>query len=370
MRRLLIGLLLCAAVAAVWHAATYDPLAARAGELLIAGFRGVALAPDHHVFRDISDYGLGGVVLYEYDAPSSSRPRNVTSPAQLRALTAALQEAAADAGRPPLIIAIDQEGGRVNRLRQEYGFPPTLSAQALGTLDDAETTAYWADLTAQALADAGITLNFAPVVDLNRNPASPAIGAVQRSFSAVPDTVARHARAFIAAHHARGISCALKHFPGHGSATADSHFGLTDVTATWQREELLPYAQVRADAVMSAHTFNTRLDTQYPATLSMATLGGLLRGELGWQGPVISDDMMMGAITQQYGRAEAIALALNAGCDLLIFSNNTAMYEPDIVPEVVDIIRAHLASGRISRQTLKRALDNASCLRTSHHTPQ
>lgn len=121
---------------------------------------------------------------------------------------------------------------------------------------------------------------------------------------------------------------------------------------------------------MSAHTFNTRLDTQYPATLSVATLGGLLRGDLNWQGPVISDDTMIGAITQQYGRAEAIALALNAGCDLLIFPNNSTRYEPDIVPEVVGIIREHLASGRISRQTLKRAHANASCLRTSHHTPQ
>ncbi|HNW91812.1 MAG TPA: glycoside hydrolase family 3 N-terminal domain-containing protein [bacterium] len=340
-------------------------LARAAGQLLIVGFRGTQLPPDHHLWRDIRDYGLGGVVLYEYDVPGETRPRNITAPAQVRTLTAALQAAAAAAGQPPLIVAVDQEGGRVNRLREAYGFPPSVSARHLGELDDADTTAYWSGLTARALQDAGITLNFAPVVDLNVNSTSPAIGALARSFSADPAVVVRHAAVVIREHHRAGVRVALKHFPGHGSATADSHLGLTDISATWTERELAPFrALPAADAIMSAHVYNAALDPDWPATLSPRIIGGLLRRDGQWDKAVISDDMMMGAITRQYGRAEAVARALNAGCDLLIFSNNApAGYEPGIVPEVVGIIRAHLASGLVSRERLRDALRHAAALR-------
>lgn len=338
-------------------------LSRQLGQLLIVGFRGTDAAGAGQVIRDIRQHGLGGVVLYEYDAPSETRPRNIVSPAQVAALTGALRNAVPP-GAPPLLIAIDQEGGRVNRLPERLGFPPTVSAQRLGTLDDPETTAYWSATVARTLQECGIDLNFAPVVDLNRNPASPAIGRWERSFSADPAIVVRHAEIFIREHHRYGVRCALKHFPGHGSADTDSHFGFTDVTATWQESELAPYRLLpAADAVMTAHVFNAHLDPHWPATLSPAIIGGGLRRDLAWDKTVISDDMMMGAITRHYGRAEAIARAFNAGCDMLIFSNNTAVYEPDIVPQVLAIIRDHVRSGRISRDRLRDAIRRSTALR-------
>ena len=184
---------------------------------------------------------------------------------------------------------------------------------------------------AKTLAAAGINHNLAPVVDINSNPANPVIGALGRSFSADPAVVIAQARAFIEAHHAHDVTTTLKHFPGHGSSQADSHLGLVDVSATWQRDELEPYrvliGEGIVDTVMTAHVFNTQLDPTYPATLSKATITGILRDELGFDGVVITDDMNMQAITSQYGFEQAAVLAVQAGADLLAYGNNL-VYDP------------------------------------------
>ena len=178
----------------------------------------------------------------------------------------------------------------------------------------------------------GINQNLAPVVDLNVNPVSPAIGAYERSFGADVDKVTAHARAFIEAHHAHQVLCTLKHFPGHGSAAGDSHNGFVDVTETWSHEELAPYATLiqagLADAVMTAHVFNRQWDETDPATLSPAVITGLLREELGYSGVVFSDDMQMGAIQQFYTFEEAIRKALEAGVDVIAIANNS-VYDED-----------------------------------------
>jgi beta-N-acetylhexosaminidase len=322
-------------------------LDAKIGQMLMAGFRGLEVSADHFVVRDIRERNLGGVVLFDYDVPSQSMVRNVESPAQVKALISSLQAASA----VPLLVAIDHEGGVLTRLKEERGFPPTLSHQALGEIDDPAFTYSQATAMAQTLAELGINLNLAPVVDLDTNPDNPIIAKYERSFSADPDIVTVHALAFIAAHHEQSVLCAIKHFPGHGSSTEDSHAGWVDVTDTWSWDELLPFAHVveagMADAIMTAHVFNADLDADDPATLSSKIIGGLIREELAYDGVVVSDDMQMGAISDYYGFEAAIEKAIKAGVDILTFANNS-VYEEDVVDRAVALVKQLVKEGTIS----------------------
>ncbi|WP_341359758.1 glycoside hydrolase family 3 N-terminal domain-containing protein [Georgenia sp. M64] len=288
-----------------------------AGQMLMLGFPGAVLTPDNPVLAELTERHLGSVVLF-----SAGGASNVASPEQVAALTASLQEAAAS----PLLVAVDQEGGRVARLGPTRGFPPTLSARDLGRGDPAATRAASAEM-ARTLAAAGVTLNLAPVVDVDTYPANPVIGSLGRSFSADPAAVAAHAAAFVQGHHDVGVLTTLKHFPGHGSSRGDTHAGLVDVTATWDAVELEPYRVLvdagLADAVMVAHVVNTAVDPRYPASLSAATINGLLRGELGYRGVVISDDLLMGAVAREWGFEEAVRRAVLAGTDIVLLASVT-----------------------------------------------
>ena len=322
-------------------------LDAKIGQMLMIGFRGLEVSDDHFVVRDIRERNMGGVVLFDYDVPSQSPVRNVESPSQLKTLVTTLQ-AVSDT---PLLIAIDHEGGALTRLKEKRGFPPTLSHQALGKLDDTDFTYEQATAMAQTLVELGINLNLAPVVDLNVNPDNPIIAKYERSFSADSEVATRHAIAFIQAHHARGVRCTLKHFPGHGSSTEDSHLGMVDVTDTWSWDELSPFAHVveagLADAIMTAHVFNADLDADYPATLSSKIIGGLIRGKLAYDGVVISDDMQMGAIANHYDFETAVRKAIEAGVDILTFANNS-VYEENIVARAVTLVKQLVKEGSIS----------------------
>jgi beta-N-acetylhexosaminidase len=324
-------------------------LAGQAAAMLLVGFRGQELEPST---ADDLARGLGGVVLFDRDQPTGGA-RNVESPGQLAALTAEI--AARSGGR--VTIAVDQEGGRVARLDDRYGFPPTRSAAELGAGDPAETESA-ARALAETLAAAGITLNLAPVVDLDVNHTNPIIGALDRSFSADPAVVAAHALAFVRGHHAAGILTALKHFPGHGSSTADTHLGIVDVSDTWSEREIEPFAALvdadEADAILTAHVFNARFDPDHPATLSHATITGLLREQLGYDGVVISDDLQMGAIRDSYGFEEAVRLAINAGVDVLTIANQQ-VYEADIVERTIDIIVRLVEAGEIDAARLEES---------------
>lgn len=324
------------------------------GQMLLVGFRGLAVDDQHPIMADIRERHLGGVVLFSFDGPARSAVRNVESPQQVRALTAALQAATG----APLLIAVDQEGGQVARLAPRHGFPATPSHQQLGELADETAVAEVAAALAVTLAQAGINLNLAPVVDVNSNPENPIIARYGRSFGADAALVSRLAAVFVQAHHQQGVLCCLKHYPGHGSSTADSHHGLVDVSDTWRREELQPYSDLiqagLADSIMTAHVFNAALDPVYPATLSRSTIDGLLRGELGYDGVVISDDMQMGAIRRYYGYEDAVLAAVDAGVDILAISNNV-LYEEDVVSRTVAILRQAVASGRISRARIEQS---------------
>ncbi|MCS6826966.1 MAG: glycoside hydrolase family 3 [Caldilinea sp.] len=296
-------------------------LTVKIGQMLMIGFRGTTARQDPALVRALTEHHIGGVVLFDVDI-GGRWPRNITSPQQVAALTAELQALAT----LPLLISVDQEGGKVARLNEKYGFPPTLSAATLGERNDPEFTRAEAGKMAQTLAEAGVTLNLAPVVDVRLNPNSPIIARPGRSFSADPVVVAAHAEAFIDGHHAHGVRCTLKHFPGHGSALGDTHLGFTDVTESWREDELLPYRELinkgKVDAVMTAHVFNARLDPELPATLSPAVVTGLLRQTLGYDGVVISDDMQMRAVTDHYSLEKAFELAILAGVDIIAVANN------------------------------------------------
>ncbi|GHV84963.1 glycosyl hydrolase [Spirochaetia bacterium] len=327
-------------------------------QMLMVGFRGTELTKDNHIYRDISELGIGGVLIFDYDMPSRSRPRNILSKEQLAKLTADMQSIAP----VKLFIAIDQEGGRVNRLRSEYGFPPNIRAKDMAADPRGALTKAQAEETAALLAEMGINLNFAPCVDLDLNPANPIIGAYGRSFSADPKTVIKHASIWIEAHRRRGIISCIKHFPGHGSSTGDTHRGQVDITGLWQEAELIPYQKLissrsmeKSLMVMTSHVFNANLDRENPATLSAPILSGLLRNKLGYRGIIVSDDMDMAAIKANYAFDEALEKAVNAGVDLLCLSNNGGLYDPALAQKAADALYDMVQKGRIKPERIEES---------------
>lgn len=321
------------------------------GQMIMVGFRGLALSDDHPVARDIRERHIGGVILFDYDVPTHTYGRNIESARQIRALTSSLQARAPS----PLFVAVDQEGGKVSRLKEKNGFPPTVSQKRLGARDDLEKTGLQADVTAKTLAGLGVNVNLVPVVDLDINPENPVIGKLERSFSRDPAAVTRHALVVIEAHRRYGVLTAPKHFPGHGSAAGDTHEGLVDVTGRWSALELEPFSslirQGKADMIMTAHIFNGKLDPVWPATLSPKTLTNLLRQEMGFDGVVISDDMQMKAIASRYGLEMAIRQGILAGVDILLFANNS-VYEEDIATRAVATVRGLVEKGDIPRERI------------------
>jgi beta-N-acetylhexosaminidase len=337
-----------------------DPatLRRKVSRLLMVGFRGFTIGPDDPITKAL-DGGLGGVILFDRD--KVTRTRNIESPGQLAGLVAALRTAAAGS----LIVAIDQEGGRVSRLQHAQGFPATSSQADVGATGDPDVAYEAGRAMAETMAAAGIDLDLAPVVDVNVNPTNPAIGALGRSFSDDPSVVAAMAGAEIDGLHEFGVRAAIKHFPGLGSASANTDLDHVDVTATWTEKELEPFATLieagLPDAVMTGHMVNDRLDPGVPASLSPATVTGLLRGELGWTGAIVTDDLGAEAIAGRYAREEAVALALEAGNDLLLFANQ-AVYVPDLASELVDTLVTLVGSGRISEMRIDESIDRIELL--------
>lgn len=331
------------------------------GQLFLVGFSGQAVTEDHPLVATITRSDLGGVILF--DRTLQGDRQNIVSPDQLRRLTASLQRYAAT----PLLVAVDQEGGKVCRLKEEDGFAGSLPAQRFGDLDDPAATGRAAESMAMELSDCGINLNLAPVVDLDLNPANPIIGRYQRCYGSEPAQVVRHAAAFIDAHHRNGVACCLKHFPGHGSAAGDSHLGFVDTTDQWQPDELEPYRQLcaagLADSVMTAHVVNRQLDPSgLPATLSAPVLEDLLRSQIGFDGVTFSDDLQMRAISDQWSYEEAVQRALLAGVDMLIVCNVLAQME-DPVERGIRAVRDLLAQGRIGEERLRASLQRIATLK-------
>jgi beta-N-acetylhexosaminidase len=338
---------------------TEKDIKAMIAQMFLVGFQGIDLDKDNPIYMDIVERGIGGVVLYDYDMPNRSQIRNIVSRDQLTQLCAELQAASAQSSvGAKLFIAIDQEGGAVNRLKTRNGFPETKSAAELGEGDGSETV-YYAEQTARLLSEMGINLNFAPCVDLNLNPRNPIIGRIGRSFSPDPEIVTSHAALWIEIHSRFGVFSCIKHFPGHGSSQGDTHQGAVDVSLSWQEEELFPYRElIGANAiqfVMTSHVFNSALDSEYPATLSQPTLEGILRDKLGFTGLIVSDDLDMAAVKANYSFEAALEKAINAGVDILCFSNNGAVFDSSLVERGIDSIYDQLRAGKIALSRIEES---------------
>lgn len=335
-------LVLCLAITQA-YSQKKDSLDIKIGQMILIGVPGTSV--DTTVLREIREGKAGSIILFEKNIAAKN------SYAQLKKMIWTYSMVAPI----PLFVSIDQEGGRVNRLKEKYGFPKSLSAANMSlSLDSVK---YYGQTTAATLAGLGFNVNFAPVVDLASNPDNPVIARVERAFSADPDSVALFSKEFIKAHRKVGVVSVLKHFPGHGSSENDTHLGIADVSNTWDAKELRPYQLLidsgYVDAIMTAHIVNQKLDGKsLPGTLSHKILDSLLRKTLRFDGVVFSDDMQMHAITKHYGLEEAIKLAVNAGVDILTFSNNIQGSEDRTVDKVHSIIRKFVEDGTIPKEKI------------------
>lgn len=360
MKKLLLSTIIFVATAATSFSAQKatlpdSTLRQYAAKMLMVGFKGDSVTDSSDAARYVRDLKVGGIILFDVDLTGTAKigSRNITSKERLTKMTADLQRYAGG----NLLIAIDQEGGMVRRLRPEYGYSQTVSQEYLGKINSRDTTMKYAGRMAKEIKESGVNVNLAPLIDVNVNPECPVIGALHRSYSSDTAIVSNNAKWSIEAHHRNGVLCAVKHFPGHGSSASDSHYGLTDVTDTWQSYELAPFRELissgKADMVMTAHIFQRNLDPEYPATLSKKIIDGVLRKQLGFEGVVLTDDMYMQGIIDNYKVEDAIVLAINAGADILVMGNNISTgYEPERPFHIVDMIVRAVKEGRIDQQRL------------------
>lgn len=324
------------------------------GRLFIVGFKGDTLSPDDEIRRNIEEYRLGGVILFDRLVGLSRPTNNITGPEQVRRLTTELQSCSEE----NLLIAVDQEGGKVSRLKESAGFPVSPQPSYLGRIQGVQATKRFALQTAKTLKESGVNWNLSPVVDLEVFPENPIIGRFGRSFSAAPEVVTAHATAWVKAHREIGVLTSLKHFPGHGSSRTDSHLGFVDITESWSDKELVPYRQLTkrdlADSIMLGHLYHRIFDPAEPATLSKTIISGLIRDKLSYDGVLVTDDMQMSAITQRYDLVTACCKALAGGVDMIILGNNLN-YEPKLFAHIVNKLTRRIKQGELSEKRLDEA---------------
>jgi len=291
----------------LWYIAGVQWLRQKLGQMLMVGCQGESLTRDEALAFE--EYAFGGFILFR---------QNCRSPEQISDLCRSLWTTAAD--EPPF-LAIDHEGGRVHRLPEPFTHFP--SAAAIGQSGNPEIAYQCGRATAAELRVVGLNLDFAPVLDVNSNPASPIIG--DRAFGRTPEQVIEMSSAWMRGLRDGGVIPCGKHFPGHGDTERDSHLELPLVEKSLdqlRKIELPPFANAchaAIEALMTAHVRFTALDRELPATLSEAVVTGMLRHQLGYDGVIFSDDMEMKAISANFPPAEAAALALRAGVDVLLF---------------------------------------------------
>jgi beta-N-acetylhexosaminidase len=309
------------------------------GQLFMIGFMGTAVTPELASF--IKEYRPGGVILFS---------RNLESVEQIVELTNDLQRASP---KSPLLISIDQEGGRVSRLPKGFTiFPP---CELLGRCNSSELAYAAAATIAKELKAVGINMNMAPVLDVNSNPDNPVIG--DRAFSSMPDEVGEMALVTAAGLQDNKVVACGKHFPGHGDTNADSHKELPVVEASRERLEAIEFPPFRRAAaagvatMMTAHVLYKSLDDQLPATLSPAIITHLLREEMRYDGVVLTDDLEMHAIVDHYGVGDAAARSILAGCDVLLICK-----ERDREIAAFEAVEKAVASGTIDGERLNQSV--------------
>lgn len=340
------------------RAASETELRQLIGQMIMIGFPGRDPKEPRvaRVLRQLKDGKINGVMLLGY---------NISSRKQVRALTAALRAAG---GEAPVLISLDQEGGKVQRLGPKNGYSKFPPAAAVAAKGDLEAARHVYGQMAGELADAGITLNLAPVLDVNVNPDNPVVGALGRSYGAAPEDVTAQASVFIDTHHQNGVLTAAKHFPGHGSSAGDSHNDIVDVSKAWSESELAPFRDLAGaggtDAILVGHihlnTFGDKART--PATLSGSLIGDVLRGQIGFKGPAITDDMEMKAIVRHYSFEDSVLRSIEAGIDILLFSN-THYNDPDLPDRVAKVVLKAVANGRLTPERLRESHDRVMAMK-------
>ncbi|MCX6052252.1 MAG: glycoside hydrolase family 3 protein [Campylobacterales bacterium] len=304
------------------------------GHMLIVGFDDEKIDENSKIVQQIQKYELGGVILFDRFYNDRNKTKNISSPEQLKELTTKLKSFA----KKPLFISIDQEGGKVARLKPSYGFSEIPSAKNISEqgIPHAKETY---EIMAKMIRENGINCNFAPVVDLALNPKNSVIVGLERSYGSTSEQVSNYAKILIEAQKKEGVVSVLKHFPGHGSSLGDSHQGFVDVTETWSKKELEPYQTLisfgHVEMIMTAHVFNSHLDEKYPATLSYNVNTKLLRQEMKYSGVIVSDDLQMKAISENFSLKETVTLAINAGVDMLLFGNQLGSQDLDALVETI-----------------------------------
>jgi beta-N-acetylhexosaminidase len=310
------------------------------GQLLIGSLAGPTITPE---VRSLArEFSLGGVVLFS---------RNIEAPEQVAELSIDLQALASDS---PLWVSVDQEGGRVARLRKPFTEWPPMAV--LGRSGSVDLASRFAAALAAELRAVGITLDYAPVLDIHTNPKNPVIG--DRALADDADLVARLGEAIVRGLQDNGVAACGKHFPGHGDTSVDSHLALPLVEHPpdrIRRVECVPFrAAIRADVafIMTAHVLVPALDEERPATLSPRIVQAVLRDELGYRGVILSDDLEMKAIAQSYEVPEAAVQAVMAGCDGLLVCSGDA----DVQAATLEALVHAVEDGRIAYKRIEDAL--------------
>jgi beta-N-acetylhexosaminidase len=325
-------------------------LARAVARMFAVGFDGMSLPPE---LPRLLDRGVSTVILFA---------RNVASVRQVAELAGALKERA---GRP-LLTCVDQEGGRVRRLRD--GFTHVPSMRALGATGDAALAEEVGRVLARELRAVNIDLNFAPTLDVDTNPDNPVIG--DRSFGATSELVSAMGTALIRGLQANGVAACGKHFPGHGDTSQDSHHDLPRLPHPIGRLEAIELPPFRAavDAgvamVMTAHVVFEPIDPDYPATMSRRVLHGILREEMGFDGVIISDDLEMKAISANFDIAEVVTRGANAGVDLFAICHDAGLQH-----RAIDALVAAVRGGEVPLARVEEANRRLDALMARYARP-
>lgn len=320
------------------------------GQLFVFGFHGYE--PSEPIIALIEQYGIGGTIYFT---------RNIKDAKQVYHLSGKLKDIAEAAGRPPLLTAIDQEGGMVARLTDGVTLMP--GNMAIGAAGSAEGAFELARICGKELRLLGITMNYAPVLDVNNNPANPVINV--RSYSDRPSVVAELGTAAVKGYQAAGVAATVKHFPGHGDTDVDSHHSLPVLPHERKRLDAIELQPFRAaiaagaDAIMTAHVSLPALDPSgVPSTLSAPVLTSLLREELGYDGVVVTDCLEMDAIDRQYGPGKGAVMALKAGADMVLVSHT---YEKQAA--ALKAVEEAAVSGELPVSRIEEALERVMRLK-------
>jgi beta-N-acetylhexosaminidase len=312
------------------------------GQMFLMGIPGVVLEDSTAEF--LKEYQPGGIIYFGH---------NWESPALTAEMSGAIQETAELGLQLPLFISVDHEGGKIQRFKKPFThFPEPVE---IGEIGSAKLAFLVAEVMAKELRAVGVNLDYHPLCDIHTRPNNPVIG--RRAFGTDDETVSRMASAMVRGFVANQMVSCVKHFPGHGDTTVDSHFDLPRVKDTLdelRERELKPFARTiksRVDMIMTAHMLNTSIDPVYPATLSYSTISTLLRKEMRYNKLVITDDMQMDAVAKHFGKEDMIALAINAGCDILMYRDMVAGRE------AMDTAFRFLADGRIKAEQVEAAYE-------------